>query len=153
MNKQAEQVYKDVAGDRDKFIMRMVSLDYTLTQARDLFLELHPQEIKLTKIEQARAFFDEVDGDFLKFRNKVLECELLTDNGAKVYWQNFAGERRFQQGVKDAKAVATDFKVYISSLEQSDLVALVTNLIHDADGLDTKTMRSIMQRSGVKDYQ
>lgn len=105
------------------------------------------------KMEQAKAIFTEVEGNYDQFRAKVMEAGLLSGMGAQTYYYGIARDFREQAAIESAHRVADDFKAYLANLEQSDLVELLTNLIHDDDGLNTKTMKAIMKRSGVEAYK
>lgn len=105
------------------------------------------------KVEQARAIFYEVNGNYDAFRAKVMEIGLLSGMGAQCYFSNLQRQHREGLVVEDNTKVADDFKAYLTTLEQSDLVDLLTNLIDDRDGLNTKQMRNIMKRSGVDGYK
>lgn len=65
---------------------------------------------------------------------------------ATILWNQFERERK-------SVDLVGDFKVYLNGLEKQDLLALLVDLIDDADGLNPQQMQNILKRSGVEAYQ
>lgn len=90
--------------------------------------------------------YTEAAGDkeaYLKATDHLCERHQGT---ARILWSQFERER-------EAVDLVGDFNVYLNGLEKQDLLALLVDLIDDADGLNPQQMQNILKRSGVEAYQ